>query len=253
MLCRAGEGFGAVALAGMLQGAEARSACSEAAAFAGQSQERHLSLHARRREPRRHIRSEARTDPAQRPAALGRTGEDHQDQLHPRSDQGHSARQPMAVPSRRQMCGTPVSDLFPHVRETHGRHRRDARLLRRRLRSRSGHLSAQHRLAIPRPSLPGLVGHLRPGHGESESARVRRDVGRLHQVRTSGLQRGLSARGLPGHDFPRRRQSDPVSRKSRRRLERGAAGDARFHRQAGPYRGANAPWRFHARGPHRLL
>ena len=112
---------------------------------------------------------------AQRPAALGRAGEDDQDQLHSRSDQGHAARQPVGVPARRQERPAGLRS-FPERARTRRRSRRHPKLLRRRVRSRAGDLSAQLRLAVPGPALPGLLGHLRAGHREPEPAGVRRDA-----------------------------------------------------------------------------
>ena len=62
LLIESGRGFGALALAGMLEAAEPeQSAGAEAAAFSGARQGGDPPVHARRREPRGHVRSQAGT------------------------------------------------------------------------------------------------------------------------------------------------------------------------------------------------
>ena len=101
LLIQSGRGFGALALAGMLEAASPNNPLApKAAAFSGARQSRDPSLHARRREPRGHLRSQARTGQTQRRDHLRGDGQGPQDQSH-RFRQGAHAGQPLEVPALR--------------------------------------------------------------------------------------------------------------------------------------------------------
>ena len=75
---------------------------------------------------------------------------------------------------------------------------------------------------------PGLVGHLRPGHRESEPAGVRGDArpSRRADRRRAELGRGLHAGHLPGHAVPHQRRPDHRPLAARRHHPRTSSGSS---------------------------
>ena len=171
LLNTAGRGFGGLALASMLEANTKRqSAGAEAAAFSGARQGGDPSVHARRREPRRHVRSQAAAQRTQWPDHFGGGGEGAENQPY-RFHQSAHARQPLEVfqawPERHGDFRA-----VPRHRIQGGRDRPGALLLWRCVRSRAWNVFAAFRVAVSRAAEPRLLGGVRPWLGEPEPAGV---------------------------------------------------------------------------------
>ena len=90
--------------------------------------------------------------------------------------------------------GIPVSDLFPHVRDVRRRSVRDPLDGRRRRGSRRGAAADLHRHEHVHAAEHGLVGRLRAGHREPESAGLHHDQAVALARRREELELGF----LPG-------------------------------------------------------
>ena len=208
-LWEAGAGFTGLALTGPAlprrflrqgrgrrDGAQVRQpARPEAAAAAGQGQERHLPVHVRRPQPRRYLRLQAQ---ALRPRRPDHPGQD----LRPRRQEERGPRrraevEVQAVRPVRQVGQRPL----PPPRHLRRRHRLppldDGRLADPRL----GHVADEHGQDPVRQPVPRLVGQLRPGQRQREPARLRRDArpDRRPDQRRQELVERLHAGHLPGH------------------------------------------------------
>ena len=193
---------------------------AEAAALQAAREGGDLAVHERRRQPHRHVRSQAGADQVRRTAARRQGGR----------------RRRAAGPSR-------AADAEPvHVQEVraerhggvgavpaHRRARRRARVravgLRQIERSRAGALRDADRADPHGVPERRLVGHLRARLGEREPAGVRRDLRRARRParRRQRLERRLHAGGLPGHALPLDRRSDRRSEAARRRQRRSSS------------------------------
>src|SRR3569833_4133902 len=157
---------------------------AESAAASREGEECDLSAHAWRREPRGYVRPETGADEVHRQAVVRGSREDYQDEFHSRSFEGHSARQSVGVSAGREERAYGFRSLSEPSRYC-GRSARAAWMLFGSVRSRSGDLSSAYRTSASGTALPRLLAHLWTGNGASESAGVRCDVGRIHQVRPS--------------------------------------------------------------------
>ena len=110
-LSTTGHGFGMVALSGLLEAAN-QPAGAEISACSSQSEEHHLPLHARRRKPRGHFRSEARANPPHRPASLVELAKTIKTSFIHDPTKAILRGSPWQFQPGRK-CGLPVSDLFP--------------------------------------------------------------------------------------------------------------------------------------------
>ena len=97
----------------------------------------------------------------------------------------------------------------PARRRLHGRHLPHPLDADRPQRPLPGHPRHPHRLGLRRPPEHRLLGQLRPGDREPESALVRRPRPATALRRQPGLGLRLPARLPPGHPRPGRRRADP--------------------------------------------
>ena len=126
-------GIGSVALAWLLQQEQAAGRAAhaaggsrvrpdgQAAARAGHGPGDDLAVHARRAEPRRPVRPQARADEAQRAATIPG------DVVY--SFANRASKKLFGIPwkfAKHGQCGTEVSELLPHLAEHRRRHRRDS-------------------------------------------------------------------------------------------------------------------------------
>ena len=193
------------------QGVGLQSLRSPAAAFRSARQECNLALHERRRQPSRHVRSEAR------PREIRRAAADRQRRGRSPPGQSRPAHaQPVSVPQVRAVRHGRFG-VVPDDRPARGRDRLPAIRVRKIQRPRAGHLRAEHRQDPDGPPQRRLLGDVRTGLGKPEPSRIRRDLRSPRRTarRTGQLERGIHARGLSGHRLPLRRRSDYRSEAAR--------------------------------------
>ncbi len=234
-LRRAGAGFGTVALTalleqeGLLQRGRvgrrrrqcrrsgrrqslAQSARAAAQPFSGQGQERDLAVHERRAQPGRYLGLQAGAGEARR-QGTGRLRQEHR--------LFHRAGRPadevaLQVRAARPVGRLGLGDLSEHGR-TRRRHGVHPFLLHGHQQPFAGPVRDQHRHEPHGLSLRRRVGHVRPGHRESEPAGLRRDVRharpRLAQGTRPELGHRLPARRVSRHgpQCPRRADQQPVA------------------------------------------
>ena len=167
-------------------------------------------------------------------------GENHQDQLHPRSYESHPPRQPLGVPSWRKERYFPSRICFRTCATMD-----DDRVLRGCYRRVFDHAPAIYLRnsgsQFPgRPCLGSWVTYGLGTENQNLPAFVVMSDGSTKSG-PSGIQRRLSARRLSGDGLPQRRESRSSTEESPRRDRRSAAGHARLHRQDGPRCAAASP------------
>ena len=179
-----------------------RPARPEAAALRAEGQARHLPVLDRRRVAHGHVRPQAEAVRGRRQDARRRR------RAVAREDGRCSSRAGSSSPAA--SAARMVSDLFPHLRDRMD----DICLIRSMTTDNNEHFQAT--LAIhtgsfffARPSI-GVVGQLRPGHGEPEPAVVRRPRPAPALRRHAGLRQRLPARPTT-----RARASCPARSRSR--------------------------------------
>ena len=106
--------------------------------------------------------------------------------------------------TRHGKCGMEISEVLPHLAEVRRRHRGHPLDVRRTRQPRTRALPDAHRANLCQAARPGRVGHLRPRHGESESAGLRRagrsegpaDQRHLRTGSPAGCRRSIRARAF---------------------------------------------------------
>ncbi len=222
---------------------------AEAAAAAGQGQERHLPLHVRRTQPRRYLRLQAQ---ALRPRRPDHPGQD----VRPRRQEkrGPRRRPQVEIPAVR-----PVRPLdqrpLPAPLDLRGRHRLppldDGRLADPRL----GPLADEHGQDPVRQPVSRLVGQLRSRQRQRGTARFRGDARpdrRPHQRRQELVER-LHAGQLSGHGLPLGRRPHPRPLPARRPKRRRSAPRPEHARRVQRRPPGRARRQQQSVGPHRQL
>ena len=198
-----GAGFPMTAFAQM----SANPAVAEAAALRAARQARHLSVPERRPVAGGHVRPQADAAEVPRQADADAESEDRAQDRQP-------ARLAVHVQEVRPERHRGQRD-FPRDRHGDRRSLRHPLHAHRAAESRALAAADELRPAPARPSVDGLVAHLRARHGESESAGLRGAVPRPAGARPHPVDLGLPARRLPGHlhaeQRERARQADPES------------------------------------------
>ena len=222
----------------------------EEADVPGQGEGRHLPVHVRRAEPRRHLRLQAELYQLDGKTitvkTFGRGGHKNQGRVvGPKWEFKHYGK-----------CGKLVTDLFPQPGPAASTTSRSStRMYAEVADPRLGHADDEQRAAPVRQPVPRVVGHLRPGQREREPARLRGHArqDRRADQRAEELVQRLHAGRVPGRAAPRRQDADPRPRAAARHHPRAAARAARP--PEGEERGAPRQPRgqHRAGGPHRQL